>query len=95
MAEIAFLIKLSRNNKIPALFGTGTSVYWAAGKEVYHESGEFFDFSSTTPSSTGNYTRSSITYKTYVRCVYDAWYWGDKTYPGYNAGDILDYKTTR
>lgn len=96
MAEIEFLIKLSSKGKIPALFGTGTSVYWAAGKEVYHSSGEFFDFSSTTPSGTGQYERGSNTYSTYVRCIYDAWYWGDQVHTDYTApGTSLGYKTTR
>lgn len=108
MAEIEFLIKLSDNSKIPQLFAvsgdstTESSGYWAAGKEQYTYVGGssgtkgFINLSSVTPNSSRQYVSGGVTYKGFVRCVYDAWYWGDQVHPDYTApGTDLGYKTTR
>lgn len=86
-AEIKFLVTLSNNEKIPALFTTHVdtqgyyTAYWAAGKKAFDGT----DIISITGDPTGNdtqtgdrsYSQNSRSYKIYTRCVYDVWYWGD------------------
>lgn len=86
-AEISFLVTLSDNNKIPALFSasvtaTDVSGYWAAGYLAF-DGTKFTNLSSVTPSgnttqqSERSYSLNGVTYRVYTRCVYDVWYWGD------------------
>ncbi|MBR3449845.1 MAG: hypothetical protein IKH24_03285 [Bacteroidales bacterium] len=63
-AEIRFVINLSKNNKIPSLFGGN---YWAASGVVLNDQGEVVSGA----------TKAS------VRCVYDAWYWGNSPESSY------------
>ena len=62
MAEVAFIIKLSSDGKIPELFSEG-SAYWCANGKVTPKDGGGYNASTGT---TGNGP---------VRCVYDDWYW--------------------
>lgn len=67
-AEIAFIVQLSADNVIPKLFTVG-SAYWCAG-------------GTATPKNGGGVTLGeSLTGTTYVRCVYDEWYWEKSEYP--------------
>lgn len=68
-AEIEFMVTLSRMNFIPSLFTFSPNDdvgYWCAnGKAVGNSSG----LPTLDPNNTTN---------TAVRCVYDAWYWGEE-----------------
>ena len=75
-AEVEYIVQLSAWKSIPVLFGsvpeTGTSStnYWTANGMVnvsYNANGD------------GTTSASSSTDDSYVRCVYDLWYWTDKT----------------
>ncbi len=96
-AEILFLMRLSKDNKIPSLFEipNSTVAYWAAGKEAYTMDGSFVDLSTATLSLPGSYftytTTSSATYTVATRCVYDTWYWGD-THSSTTNGSWLGFK---
>ena len=97
-AEILFLQKLNTDSKIPSLFNPSTTNgYWAAGALLYVKDGSgndlFVDLSGVT-ANTGSvgYTVGSNTYTSYVRCVYDTWYWGD-THSTYTNSRWLGYKT--
>ncbi len=68
MAEVAYISKLSADAVIPTLFTNG-SEYWCAGGTVE-------------PNSNGTVTPNYSTQgSTYVRCVYDEWYWEKSAYP--------------
>ena len=70
-AEILFLAKLSKYEFIPSLFNftSNSAGYWSAnGKVNGSGSGE--------PSLNTNDTTSGGG----IRCVYDAWYWGEEPY---------------
>ena len=71
-AEIEFLVTLSENGFIPSLFRFGvgdTTGYWSANGKVIGD-------------SKGNpvLNTSYNDIDTAVRCVYDAWYWGEEPY---------------
>lgn len=67
-AEIEYVINLSRETKIPALFN---GEYWSASGRYYSStSGEFEE--GTITGWEDNQTKQA------VRCVYDVWYWGDE-----------------
>lgn len=75
-AEVNYIVELSAWKLIPVLFGnvpeTGTSStnYWTANGVInvsYDTSGN------------GTTSLSTTTEDSYVRCVYDLWYWTDKT----------------
>lgn len=75
-AEVEYIVQLSAWKLIPVLFGnvpqTGTSStnYWTANGVVnvsYNTNGD------------GTTSASTSTDNSYVRCVYDLWYWTDKT----------------
>ncbi len=68
LSEVAYIAKLSADNVIPTLFSNG-SEYWCAGGTVEPNTD-----GSVTPSYSTNGT-------TYVRCVYDEWYWELTRYP--------------
>ncbi len=97
-AEILFLQKLNTDNKIPSLFNPSTTNgYWAAGALLYVKDGSnndiFVDLSGVTANTNSiGYTVGSNTYTSYVRCVYDTWYWGD-THSTYTNSRWLGYKT--
>lgn len=62
LAEIEYIAKLSEKELIPRLFNVG-GYYWSAqGRVQVKDSGEF---------------SVSGTSDSYVRCVYDEWFWGD------------------
>lgn len=73
-AEIRFMVNLSKNRKLPSLFN---GVYWGSSGvdgtrlrvEVTTEGSTITDITVT---EEYNQTQAS------VRCVYDAWYWGDE-----------------
>ena len=68
MSEVAFISKLSADAVIPLLFTNG-SEYWCAGGTVE-------------PNADGTVTPDySTSGSTYVRCVYDEWYWENSAYP--------------
>ena len=64
-AEVEYIVSLSQDRKIPRLFGQqgSTTDYWVS-------SGKY---------NTSNGYRNGTNGTAYVRCVYDVWYWGDKT----------------
>ena len=65
-AEIRFIMNLSKNSKLPSLFD---GQYWAANGRI---------LSSSSSSGYGEgHTESGQTVAS-VRCVYDAWYWGNE-----------------
>ena len=66
-AEILFMATLSKYDFIPSLFNFGNTLgYWTANGKIRGDgSGEpYLDTTSTTGAG--------------VRCVYDAWYWGEE-----------------
>ena len=87
-AEILFLQKLNHDEKIPSLFGASTTDgYWAAGSLLYvkdsSDKDSFVDLSNVSPGWDGDYityTQNGTSYRGYIRCVYDTWYWGDAHY---------------
>ena len=64
--EVKFMIKLSVDQKIPALFSTNNISYWCGNGLLQG------DGSSFTITDEGN---------AMVRCVYDEWYWEKSGYP--------------
>lgn len=92
VAEIDFLIRLSEYEHIPELFSPGYSnnrysVYWAGGHYGYggkpylnmnHTSAAV---NLTNATDYGNYlSLNGENFLTYMRCVYDEWYWGSEKY---------------
>jgi len=74
-AEIEYIARLNSDGKIPLLLGSdsGSTPYWCNSGYMTVEKGK-------TPSytqSTTNTNRYGQTVSTYVRCVYDDWYWGE------------------
>lgn len=72
--EVKFMMELTAKGFIPRLFGNdddGYSNYWVASGQARVSNG------------TTNYsvTYSTSTNNTYIRCVYDEWYWGDSRIP--------------
>lgn len=63
-AEIEYICKLSAEKKIPTLFSFEKE-YWSANGKVK-------------PKNDGTLEYPTNTNRTYVRCVYDEWYWKDK-----------------
>ncbi len=100
-AEILFLQKLNKDDKIPKLFNPSTTTgYWAAGHLLYlytSSNNDTFlemDDSNTSGNSTSvTYNQGGETYSGYVRCVYDTWYWGD-LHSSTTSGSWLGYKTS-
>lgn len=74
-AEVKFMMELTAKNLIPRLFGNSTdgtsSSYWIASGQISVSNG----------TSNFSVAESSSTSETYVRCVYDEWYWGDSKIP--------------
>lgn len=74
-SEVAFICKLSADNVIPTLFSNG-SKYWCAGGTVR-------------PNTNGTVTPDFDTDgSTYVRCVYDEWYWENSQYPRLEGNNV-------
>lgn len=98
-AEILFLQKLNTDNKIPSLFNPSTTNgYWAAGALLFVKDGSgndiFVDLSGVTANTNSiGYTVGGNTYTSYVRCVYDTWYWGENHSDDTNS-KWLGYKTS-
>lgn len=61
-AEVKYIIQLSSWGVIPVLFNKGASYYWSAHGGVNV--------------NTNNVITTGGTSNSYVRCVYDTWYWG-------------------
>ena len=71
-AEIEFMVTLSSMNFIPSLYNftvNDTTGYWSANGKVIGNS-------SALPELNTSYNNIN----TAVRCVYDAWYWGEEPY---------------
>lgn len=66
-AEVAYIISLSAKGLIPQLFAND-SRYWTATQSVIPRSNP--------TSYPDGYESSTSTTNTYVRCVYDEWFWG-------------------
>lgn len=64
--EVEYIVKLSSSGNIPLLFTNGSAYWTASGQIVPSE-------------SNGGSVSSSNNSTAYVRCVYDEWYWKDKT----------------
>lgn len=64
--EVEYIVKLSSAGKIPLLFTNG-SAYWTASGQIVPSA------------SNGGSVNDSNNDNAYVRCVYDEWYWKDKT----------------
>lgn len=77
-AEIEYIAQLNADGKIDLLLGseTGTTPYWCNSGYVVVEKGETPIY---TPSTTNNND-------TYVRCVYDDWFWSATDYPRIETG---------
>lgn len=71
-AEVAFCIQLTTKGMIPRLFGgtSGTANYWTSTGYVRMRWSNGKEEIS--------YLNSSTTEQTWVRCVYDIWYWGEE-----------------
>ena len=63
-AEIWYMVKLASDGKIPILLSTD-AYYWGGDERAYMPSVNY-----DSPETT--------TFDSYVRCVYDEWYWNDK-----------------
>ena len=74
-AEIAYIVQLSADGVIPMLFTTG-SPYWCAGGQATPQNGGGVTLTNTTTGTT------------YVRCVYDEWYWEQSKYPRVPDGNV-------
>ncbi len=83
-AEIEYIAQLNADGKIDLLLGseTGTTPYWCNSGYVVVEKGETPIY---TPSTTNNED-------TYVRCVYDDWYWSSTTYPRLATGQRGNFR---
>lgn len=77
-AEIEYIAQLNSDGKIPLLLGSdsGSTPYWCNSGYMTVEKGKTPSY---TQSTTNTYTYYGRTYTTdtYVRCVYDDWYWGE------------------
>ena len=71
MAEIAFIIRLQDASLIPTMFNAETGNYWMAN-------GYLFNVGKVDTNPANNTTAG-------VRCIYDAWYWGDTPPLGDNS----------
>lgn len=72
-AEIKFMVTLSRMGFIPSLFNFSSNDYtgyWSANGKVYGDQNGLPQLD----------TNNQYTTNTAVRCVYDAWYWGEDPY---------------
>ena len=72
-AEIEYIAQLNADNKIPLLLGasSGQTAYWCNSGYVVVQLGQ-------TPKYTQAFTQSTVdSGHTYVRCVYDDWYWSE------------------
>ncbi|MBO4466027.1 MAG: hypothetical protein J5748_05055 [Bacteroidales bacterium] len=72
-AEIEYIAQLNADGKIPLLLGntSGKTAYWCNSGYVVVELGK-------TPSYTQAFTQNNVdSGRTYVRCVYDDWYWSE------------------
>lgn len=78
MAEVAFIIKLSSDGKIPELFSEG-SAYWCANGKVTPKDGGGYD---ATTGTSGNGP---------VRCVYDDWYWEKTAVPRLTDKEVFTW----
>ena len=83
-AEIEYIAKLNADGKIDLLLGSesGTTPYWCNSGYVVVEVGQ-------TPIYTPSITNSA---NTYVRCVYDDWYWSATQYPRLAAGQRNNFR---
>ena len=76
-AEMEYMLKLSLNGYIPALYNSG-STYWCAQGLIT---------TSLNNQNELNNPDTDISRNTaFVRCVYDEWYWGNDTIPGTGTG---------
>ena len=99
-AEILFLQKLNKDDKIPKLFNPSTTTgYWAAGHLLYlytsSNNDTFLEMDDSNTSGGSNavtYDQGGEEYSGYVRCVYDTWYWGEQ-HSSSTSGTWLGYKT--
>lgn len=66
-AEVRYMVELSAEGKIPMLFGESNNLryYWTAHGKLGVEG-----------NTVTNETLDSNSYRAWVRCVYDTWYWG-------------------
>ena len=65
--EIEYVIGLSTAGIIPSLFSTDSEVgYWASSRRRYYGGWQ------------GENSNPSYTGQSFIRCVYDIWYWGDE-----------------
>lgn len=97
VAEIMYITKLSADGKIQRLFGSsgtkyngGTSEYWCNSGYVSVHDGE--DAASKQP-PTPYPGVTSRTGDTYVRCVYDNWYWDGMTLNGNDISTVTPLGT--
>ena len=83
-AEIEYIAQLNADGKIDLLLGseTGTTPYWCNSGYVVVETGETPIY---TPSTTNNED-------TYVRCVYDDWYWSNTDYSRLATGQRGNFR---
>lgn len=77
--EIKYIVNLSSQKKIPYLFGkepttnnNPTLIYWSASGAVEVTNNY------NAPGSVRELNEDELPTTTYVRCVYDEWYWKDK-----------------
>lgn len=76
-AEMEYMLKLSLNGYIPALYNSG-STYWCAQGLIT---------TSLNNQNELNNPDTDLSRNTaFVRCVYDEWYWGNDTIPGTGTG---------
>lgn len=88
-AEIEYCMDLQEKQAIPALFTKSTIGYWASSGRKITSSGWSDELNKTGTNNTS-----------YVRCVYDTWYWGreevealkDGKYPDATTGPYQKYK---
>lgn len=83
-AEMEYMIQLSHYGYIPRLYSEGKKYWCAQGQITTPDEEEDGILADPTPIS--NPDDSDVLARSYVRCVYDEWYWGNDTIPGTGTG---------
>jgi hypothetical protein len=86
-AEVMFCVQLTRNGMIPRLFGMEESSSYSDDSYFYFTSTGYIEqgwnddgteYVNPTEGSDSDPVGNDYTTHTWVRCVYDAWYWGQE-----------------
>lgn len=81
-AEASYIAQLSSDGKIPTLLSSNTNYWVSGGYVLINEFGAPSSYHSTTVID--RYNNDS-----YVRCVYDEWYWKNTEYPNVSTTTFM------